>query len=235
MLDFWLCPYLSFAIKIKIKWPTECTMINSKSCLSPWHYQNSSIRDTWNPILIKMTIFCTNSRERKTVTPSHSFVFSIPWGNSFFPHVWCHLVLVNNLRHKLIVKQSFFTESTTATKTVLIRCCCTCNLLVLCEKNTLTLNHAFDPGNFGQNNILIVWTKTLNRWSCFLVTSRPKESKVKILLENYSGFSLSPVQNWSFWSLGEKLKNFKMFCLKETLPSLCLPFASFFHFFARFC
>ena len=26
--------------------------------------------------------------------------------------------------------------------------------IVLCEKNTLTLNHAFDPGNFGQNNIL---------------------------------------------------------------------------------
>ena len=69
-----------------------------------------------------------NSRERKIVTPSHSLVFSIPWGNSFFPHVWCHLVLVNNLRHKLIVKQIFFTESTTATKTVLIRCCCTCNL-----------------------------------------------------------------------------------------------------------
>ena len=186
-----------------------------------------------------MTIFCTNSRERKTVTPSHSFVFSIPWGNSFFPHVWCHLVLVNNLRHKLIVKQNFFNESTTATKTVCMRCCCTCNLLVLCEKNTLTLNHAFDPGNFGQNNILIVWTKTLNRWSCFLVTSRPKESKVKILLENYSGFSLSPVQNWSFWSLGQKWKNFKIFCLKETLPSLCLPVASspspFFHFFAPFC
>ena len=41
-----------------------------------------------------------------------------------------------------------------AKKTVGMRCCCTCNLLVLCEKNTLTLNHAFDPGNFGQNNIL---------------------------------------------------------------------------------
>ena len=26
--------------------------------------------------------------------------------------------------------------------------------IVLCEKNTLTLNHVFDPGNFGQNNIL---------------------------------------------------------------------------------
>ena len=154
MFDFWLCPYLSFAIKIKINDQLHCTMINSKSCLSPWHYQNSSIRDTWNPILIKMTIFRTNSRERKTVTPSHSFVFSIPWGNSFFPHVWCHLVLVNNLRHKLIVKQIFFNESTTATKTVCIRCCCTCNLLVLCEKNTLTSNHVFDPGNFGQNNIL---------------------------------------------------------------------------------
>ena len=51
VLDFWLCPYLSFAIKIKIKWPTECTMINSKSYLSPWHYQkNSTIWDTWNPI-----------------------------------------------------------------------------------------------------------------------------------------------------------------------------------------
>ena len=51
VFDFWLCPYLSFAIKIKIKWPTECTMINSKSYLSPWHYQkNSTIWDTWNPI-----------------------------------------------------------------------------------------------------------------------------------------------------------------------------------------
>lgn len=60
----------------------------------------------------------------------------------------------------------------------------------------------------------------------FLVTSRPKESTVKILLENYSGFSLFLVQNCSFWSLGEKWKNFKMFRLKETLPSLCLPFAS---------
>ena len=111
------------------KWPTALHYDQqSKSCLSPWHYQNSSTRDTRNPILIKMTIFCTNSRERKTVTPSHSFVFSIPWGNSFFPHVWCHLVLVNNLRHKLIVKQNFFNENTTATKTVRIRCCCTCNL-----------------------------------------------------------------------------------------------------------
>ena len=147
-----------------------------------------------------MTIFCTNSRARKIVTPSHSLVFSIPWGNPFFPHVWCHLVLVNNLRHKLIVKQIFFTESTTATKTVRIRCCCTCNLLVLCEKNTLTLNHAFDPGNFGQNNIL----SELKHLTGAVFWSFPGQKNQKWkYYKNNSGFSLFLVQNCSFWSLGK--------------------------------
>ena len=35
--------------------------------------------------------------------PSHSFVFSVPRGDPLFPHVWSHLILVNNLKgHKKI-------------------------------------------------------------------------------------------------------------------------------------